>query len=319
MTGADPLTAGLSQEGDCPPVSGGELPERALCCAAAYRKGMSPRTTVHALSPLVSEADAVWAGRADGGHGGRARVAPVRKVLSLLRAELAEQPHSIEARWRLMRALYFAGEYAASSEPEAKSCFLEATHVADDCLAHLRMKATEDSSRDLSRATPVELVPRFAGDPEAASAFEWGGVAWGMYALAEGMFAAAREGVAGRIRDYAEAVIRLAPALDDAAGDRTLGRLHHKTPSIPLITGWISKKDAIRHLRKAVATAQSSLVNRLFLAEALRELDPAGRDEAIAIAESVVDATPDPKWLVEHERAPADARALLKTWQPNRR
>ena len=133
-----------------------------------------------------------------------------------------------------MRALYFAGEYASPGVAEAKACFLEATHVADDCLTHLRMRATEGSSRDLSRATPVELVPRLAGDPEAASAFEWGGVAWGMYALAEGMFAAAREGVAGRIRDYAEAVIRLAPALDDAAGDRTLGRLHHKTPSIPL-------------------------------------------------------------------------------------
>lgn len=276
---------------------------------------MSRRTTVHDLSPLVAEADAVWSDRAEGGQGGRARVAPVRKVLSLLRAELAEQPFSIEARWRLMRALYFAGEYASSGVPEAKACFLEATHVAGDCLTHLRLKATESSSRDLSRATPVELVPRFAGDPDAASAFAWSGVAWGMYALAEGMFAAAREGAAARIRDCAEAVIRLAPALDDAAGDRTLGRLHHKTPSIPLVTGWVSKKDATRHLRKAVAVAPTSLVNRLFLAEALRDLDVSSRDEAIAIAEGVVDGTPDSKWLVEHERARADARALLKTWR----
>ncbi|MBK9089720.1 MAG: hypothetical protein IPL90_11975 [Holophagales bacterium] len=47
---------------------------------------------MHETSPLVTEADAVWAGRAEGGHGGHARVAPVRKVLSLLRAELAERP-----------------------------------------------------------------------------------------------------------------------------------------------------------------------------------------------------------------------------------
>ncbi len=280
---------------------------------------MSRRTTAHALSPLVAEADAAWAGRAEGGHGGRARVTPVRKVLSLLRAELSEQPHSIEARWRVMRALYFAGEYASAGPAEAKGCCLEATRVADDCFLQLRMKATEDSSRDFSRATPVDLVPRFAGDPEAASAFEWGGVAWGMYALAEGIFAAAREGAAARIRDCAEAVIRLAPALDDAAGDRMLGRLHHKTPSIPLITGWISKTEAIRHLRKAVAVAPSSLVNRLFLAEALRDLDLSGRDEAIAIAERVVEDLPDPKWLVEHEKARADARALLKSWQTSRR
>ena len=82
---------------------------------------MSPRTTVHDTSPLVTEADAVWAGRAEGGQGGRAQVAPVRKILALLRAELAERPLSIEARWRLMRALYFAGEYASSDAAEAKA------------------------------------------------------------------------------------------------------------------------------------------------------------------------------------------------------
>lgn len=218
-----------------------------------------------------------------------------------------------------MRALYFAGEYAASAEAEAKSCFLEATRVADDGLALLRAKASEESGRDLSRATPVELVPRYAGNPEAASAFEWGGVAWGMYALAEGMFAAAREGVAGRIRDYSEAVLRLAPALDDDAGDRTLGRLHHKTPSIPLITGWISKKEATRHLRKAVAIAPTSLVNRVFLAEALRDLEPLAQDEAVTLAEGVVDDLPDPRWIVEHEKARADARALLKSWGAGRK
>lgn len=272
---------------------------------------------MHHTTPLVVEADAAWASRADGGHGGRARVAPVRKVVCLLRAELLEHPQSIEARWRFMRALYFQGEYASSGAAEAKSLFLEAANVADDCLSLLRTRAMEGSTRDLSRATPVELVPRLAGDPEAAPAFEWSGVAWGMYALAEGIFAAARAGAAARIRDFAEAVIRLAPELDDAAGDRTLGRLHHKTPSIPLITGWISKKEAILHLRKAVALAPTSLVNRLFLAEALRDDDPARRDEAIALAEGVVAGTPDPKWLVEHERARADARALLRVWRPS--
>jgi hypothetical protein len=49
--------------------------------------------------------------------------------------------------------------------------------------------------------------------------------------------------------------------------------------------------------------------------EALRDLDASSRNEAIAIAEGVVDGTPDLKWLVGHERARADARALLKTWR----
>ncbi len=273
------------------------------------------RTLLPDLSPLVVEADAAWAARADGSTGGRARVGPVRRVVSLLRADLAEEPLSIEARWRLMRALYFAGEYASGGMAEAKGCFVEATRVAEECLVLLRARASESSTRDYGRATPVELVPRLAGDPEAASACEWGGVAWGMYALAEGMFAAAREGAAARIRDYAEAVLRLDPALDDAAGDRTLGRLHHKTPSIPLVTGWISGKEAVRHLRRAAAAAPTSLVNRLFLAEALHDLDSSRRDEAVALAEGVARDAPDPVWLVEHERARADAKVLLKSWR----
>ena len=211
--------------------------------------------------------------------------------------------------------LYFAGEYASAGDGEGKACFLEASRVADECLALLRARASEGSARDWGRATPVDLVPRLAGDPDAASAFEWGGVAWGMYALAEGIFAAARQGAAARIRDFAEAVIRLAPAIDDAAGDRTLGRLHHKTPSIPLVTGWISGKEAVRHLRRASTVAPTSLVNRLFLAEALHDLDASRRDEAVSIAEGVVRDAPDPKWVVEHERARADAKELLRLWR----
>lgn len=270
------------------------------------------------VSPLIEEADAAWESRAEGSRGGKARVGPIRRTISLLRAELAEEPLSVEGRWRLMRALYFAGEYASAGDGEGKACFLEATRVADECLALLRARASEDSSRDFGRATPVDLVPRLAGDPEAASAFEWGGVVWGMYALAQGMFAAAREGAAARIRDYAEAVIRLAPAIDDAAGDRTLGRLHHKTPSIPLVTGWISGKEAIRHLRRAVAAAPTSLVNRIFLAEALWDFDRERSDEAVAIAEGVLRDAPDPKWVVEHERARADAKELLRLWRASR-
>ena len=280
---------------------------------------MRPRHLANAVSPLLEEADAAWAARAEGAAGGRARTAPVRKVVALLRAELAGDPRSVEARWRLMRALYFAGEYASSGEAEAKAGFVEATKVAEECLGLLRARAAEGSPRDLSRATPLDLVPRLAGDPEAVSAFEWGGVAWGMYALAQGILAAAREGAVTRIRDYAEAVIRLAPALDDAAGDRTLGRLHHKTPSIPLLTGWASGKEAIFHLRRAVAVAPTSLVNRLFLAEALHDLEPSRIEEAISIAEGVVADTPDPKWLVEHERARVAAKALSRLWRAARR
>ena len=275
---------------------------------------MSPRRASSPIPPLLAEADAAWATRGRGSRGGRARPGAAEEVLRPLRAELVREPRSVEARWRLMRALYFAGEYAAADAAAAKASFLEASRIADEALALLRVRAG-GSRADLTRATPVDLVPRLGGETSAAPTFEWSAVAWGMYSLAEGILAAALAGAATRVRDLAEATLRLDPAIDDDAGDRTLGRLHHKTPAVPFVTGWVSAREAVRHLRQAVAAAPTSLVNRLFLAEALHDLDSSRHDEAVAIAEAVVRDAPDPTWLVEHERARADARALLKIWR----
>lgn len=264
------------------------------------------------IHPALAEADELWAHRADGADADHARPASARTLVAQVRKGLIHEPRSIEGRWRLLRALYFQGDYATTTAAEAKAVFAEGAKVADEAMDLLRAELAEEAGRSFSGKTPVEMVPLLAGNTAAASFFEWAAVVWGKWALAEGMLAAVRRGVAGMVRDYGEALSRLDPYLDDAAADRTLGRLHHKTPSVPLLTGWASGREAVKLLRRSVEKAPTSLTNRSFLAEALWDVEPGKRDEAIAIAQAVVKGKPAKLWVVEHERARADARAFLK-------
>jgi len=93
-----------------------------------------------------------------------------------------------------------------------------------------------------------------------------------------------------------------------------LGRLHHQTPSIPFVTGWASRAEALKNLRAAVDVAPRNFVNRLYLAEALHDYEKDRRAEARKMLESLVADTPSAALAVEDARAQEDARALLSAW-----
>ena len=233
-----------------------------------------------ALLP-IAEIDASWALRADLDRA-QAHVAEVKRAA-------AAHPDASALQWRLCRALFFLGEYALdpNRKDERKTVLREAREAGERAVA----LAKDDAERLPSHV--------------------WASYAWGQWALLEGKLAAVRQGAAARIRDHAAAAVKLDPLYDGAAGDRVLGRLHHQTPSVPFLTGWASKQLALEHLRRSVALAPGSLVNRQYLGEALWEIDRKRRAEAKAILEGVVAAIPDPRFLVEERHAQAAARAFL--------
>src|SRR5690242_10088870 len=59
----------------------------------------------------LAEADRLWSLRAEGAQGGVALPGPIDGVIAACRQVISADPGSLEARWRLMRALYFKGEY----------------------------------------------------------------------------------------------------------------------------------------------------------------------------------------------------------------
>ncbi len=122
------------------------------------------------------------------------------------------------------------------------------------------------------------------------------------------------EGAAAKIRDYAQAVILLDPAYDGGGGYRILGRLHHQTPSVPFLTGWASRTEALKNLRLAVAAGPRNFVGCQFLAEAIWDYEPDRHAEARALMRALVDDTPVPDSLVECRRSQEEAAAKLKEW-----
>lgn len=258
--------------------------------------------------------DAAWSRRAEGAVGGAASEGAVAPIVAAGRGAVAANPSSLSARWRLMRSLYFQGEHATTSSDAKKDVFDGGKRLGEETLDLIRKQAGASAGKDLSKATPVELVPFVKGRPDVLPCFLWASVNWGKWALVFGKTAAARQGAAAKIRDYATAVIQLDPSFDEAGGYRVLGRLHHQTPSIPFVTGWASRTEALKNLRLAVEVAPRNFVNRLYYAEALWDYEKERRAEARRMLEALVADAPTAALPVEDGRAQEDARALLAAW-----
>jgi hypothetical protein len=264
----------------------------------------------------AEEADRLWASRADGSKGGDAASEPIDAVLAACRRGIEASPESLAPRWRLMRALYFKGEHTTADPSERKLLFDEGRKAGEEALELVR-KAAARSGRPPANASPVALVPFVKEMPDVVPAFLWAGVDWGKWALVFGKMAAVRQGAAAKIRDYAQAVVLLYPGYEDGGGYRVLGRLHHQTPRVPLLTGWASRSEALKNLRLAVEKGPKNLINRLYLAEATWDYEPGRRAEAKAMLEALLGETPDPAYLVEDRRTQEEAAALLRTWSKN--
>jgi hypothetical protein len=264
-------------------------------------------------SPLA-EADRLWTLRAEGSFGGHARAAAIDPVIAACRAALSAEPDSVAARGRLMRALYFKGEYVADDVVEKRTIFDEGRTSAEEALGLLRRDVSKATAKDFGKASPVALAPQLKGRADAVDAFFWAAADWGKWALAFGKMAAVKQGVAAKIRDYAQAVVLLDPAYDAGGGYRILGRLHHQTPSVPFLTGWASRSEALRNLRLAVAVGPRNSVGRQFLAEAIWDYETDKRAEARALMQALAGEEPEADALVESRKTQEEAAAKLKEW-----
>lgn len=257
----------------------------------------------------LAAGDAAWGRRAEGRDGWRAAPGPVDAAIAAYERALREDPGSLEAAWKLLRALHFKGEYVARTQEEKQAIFGRGRAVMEAALDRLGRRL--GGRAKLDTASPAEAARALSGVPEAPYLFLWGAVDWGLWGDAFGRLAAARQGVGERVRRYSEIVTALDPAFEDGAGHRVLGRLHTLAPKIPLFTGWVDRDKAVAELRRAVRIGPADLNNHLFLAEALVEHFPAKSEEARAILRRLLQRRPAPGQVVEDEKTLADARALL--------
>jgi len=276
-----------------------------LALLPAARAGASAADATAA----IARGDAAWERRGEGHVGGRAAAGPIGEAVAAYDEAAQSDPQSLEARWKLMRALYFQGEYVAASDDEKKAVFGRGREVGEAALDLLAQPL--GGRAKLDRMKPPEIATALAQRPEALPIYFWSAVNWGLWGEAFGKFAAARQGVAGKIRDDCAVVLRLDERYERAGGHRVLGRLHARAPSIPFFTGWIDRDTAIAELRKARELAPEEPLNTLYLAEALLEYRPQSRAEAQALLRELVSQPGEPDRPVEWAKAQEQARALL--------
>lgn len=281
-----------------------------LCASLAAPAARAADTD--ACRRAIVKGDAAWQHRADGaGLDGRARSAPIERAIDSYQAALEADPESAAARWKLVRALWFAADYADAS-PETEGLHLDrATRESDTALdalaARLGLSGTLDSFEPAllaARIPPAEIE-------DAAGTFFWSAVAWGAWSQRRGRVEAIREGVAARLYQAAGAVIALDPSFEEGGAHRLLARIHVEVPRVPFVTEFVNPGRAVPAAERALEISPEHLGNRYLLALTILDVAPERRDEAIALLAEAAHAEPRADQLVEDRAFRKAARARL--------
>lgn len=267
---------------------------------------------VPALAQDVAEAiargDQAWERRGEGNVDGRPLPGPIGEAVAAYEEALAADPASLEATWKLLRALYFQGDHATSDNEEKKKVFGRGREVAE---AALDLLAERVGGREaLDAMPPAEMAEHFP-EAEVPRIYFWAAANWGLWGQAYGKMAAARQGVAGKVRDMTEVVLALDPTYDQGGGYRVRGRLNTEAPKIPFITGWVDHRSAIVDLRHVVELYPDEPLSRLYLADALLRFEKSKREEALSILRELAELAPRPEMVVEDYFVRREARRLL--------
>jgi tetratricopeptide (TPR) repeat protein len=200
--------------------------------------------------------------------------------------ETAAGAEKEEATWKLMRAYYFKGKYTTNDSEMKKKIY--------------------DWGKDLGKTALEEF-------PESVGVHLFSAIVWGVWGEEYGIMKAARQGVAGKIKDHCEKVVKLDPNFDEAGGYRVLGRVYFKAPKIPLILGWPSKKKAVEILEEGYKIAPQNLNTRQFLAEALYFQDQ--KERAIQMMKDILAETETIEGIAEDAVIKSEVKATLAEWE----
>lgn len=257
----------------------------------------------------MARGDAAWQRRNAGAHGSHAAPGPISDAVAAYEEALEREPTSLEACWKLLRAIHFQGDYAAADRAERQRIFGRGREVSEQALDLLAERV--GGRKALDEMAPEAIRDAFH-EPEVARIYFWAAVDWGLWGQAYSKMAAARQGVAKRIRDYARNVIALDPEYEDAGGYRVHARLHAEAPKIPFVTGWVDRGVALADIRRAFEISPGDPYNRLYLADAVLRFGK--KDEkggALRMLEELASSEPRPDNAVEDAAAIEEARRVL--------
>ncbi len=248
-------------------------------------------------------ADRQWADRALPGE--------IERVIRECEGLLENAPERIEVRWRLLRALHFAGEFGSKDDAEAHRAFQRGRAASEEGLDLL---AARGGAR-LDALEPVQLQRRIeeAGLPrrDVARLHFWAAIHWGAWSRSAGLLETVRQGVAQRLNDYVHVTLALEPGYDGGAAYRLLGSLHAQLPKVPFVSGWVDRDQALPLLVRALEIAPDHPGNRLLLALVMLDLAPDRVAEARSLLEEVASSKPRASAQIEDLAIRDQARERL--------
>ena len=241
-----------------------------------------------ALSDLET-GDTAWAQRAEGQTDGKPVAGPTDEAVDAYERASHTDPPSLEAHWKLLRALWFASEFVHDT-PAVRRALLERSRpIADRALAQVAA----------------------AEGPQAARVYFWSALTLAAWSRDAGLLAAVRAGVANRLHAYALKSIELDPTVDGGGALRLLSRLHAELPRVPLLSGWVDRAEALPLAERAYATDREHLGNAYVLGLALLDRGPERRAEALRLIGDAGNHAPRPAELIEDLAVRRDARERL--------
>ena len=266
----------------------------AAVCALVMLAGAS--SVLHAE---MAAGDRAWSLRAAQVEGDRADPQNVEIAIDEYRSTLSESPQSLEARWKLLRALQYAVDFTSVSEEKQNAYVDEAVSAAQ----------TQD-----------EVSQNTAGtEADQARVLFWSSIAWGMRAQRVGLLTIVRQGVATRMQQDAEQSLKLDPSVDEGGALRLLSRLNATLPKVPFVSGWVDRKKVLPLAERAYQLDPEHPGNQLILALALIDRAPSRRPEAEKLLQEVADLTPRPEFYVEDLQIRQQARDSLADFKKKNR
>jgi len=262
----------------------------------------------------VAEGDQHWAQRAEGQVAGHAKPAHIDAAIGAYQKAVAANPNDLDARWKLLRAYRFKGQYVVTSSDDKKKIYDAAKKAGEDTLAVVGRALAAKGVSSITKAPEKQVADAARAVAGAPEVFLWDSINWGEWALVYGKMAAAREGAADRIRREATIAELVDPKMEGGSPSRVLGRLNDQTPYIPFILRWPSSKEAVRFLNESYKIDPSNKITRVFLAEAMVNNNSNTKAEAVKMLRETIAAPNDPNYEVEQSAANEDAKALLKKW-----
>lgn len=129
------------------------------------------------------------------------------------------------------------------------------------------------------------------------------------YGEAQGVVASAKNGLADKVKMYAEKLLALDPKFNNGAAYKLLGVLNYKVPKIPLLISWPSKAKAEEYLIKALKENPKSVSNLYYYAEFL--VEEKRETEAKVLLNKIIKTSPRSSHLIEDSYDINMAKKLL--------